>query len=153
MWIPPHQQPAALGTHIPEPHDIQAQRFIVEVAGADEIIAHARVREEVEPGVVGGGLLKLGRAEVGGNRGGDGEAGAEGGKGGDCVVVHPFLVFWHAEDGHDGVEGAEDIDFGEGEEVVGGWRAEDVALVGGFAEEVEDSGGLLGGGTVCSGSG
>lgn len=32
--------------------------------------------------------------------------------------------------------------------MVGGWGAEDVALVGSFAEEVEEGGGLVGGGTV-----
>lgn len=58
------------------------------------------------------------------------------------------MVFGHAEGGHDGGEGAEDVHFGEGEEVVGGWGAEDVALVGSFAEEVEEGGGLVGGGTV-----
>ncbi|GMF69902.1 unnamed protein product [Aspergillus oryzae] len=131
-----------------EPHDIHAELLVVEVAGADEIVAHARVREEVEPGMVGDGLLEFGRAESEGDGGGGGEAGTEEGEGGDCVVVHPFVVFGHAEGGHDGGEGAEDVHFGEGEEVVGGWGAEDVALVGSFAEEVEEGGGLVGGGTV-----
>lgn len=53
--------------------------------------------------------------------------------------MHPFGVRGHTHGGHDGAERAENVDFAEGEKVVGGWAAEDVAPVGGFAEAVEEA--------------
>lgn len=88
--------------------------------------------------------LEGGGAEVFGEVGGFDESRVRGGEGGEGVVVHPVRAGVHAEDGNVLDEGAEDVDFAEGEEVVGCWAAEHVALVCGFAEAMEEVEGFVG---------
>lgn len=101
------------------------------------------MREEVEPRVMDDAALEGRWAEVEREVGVFDEARGVGGEGGDGVVVEPFGGVFHAEEGDDGVEGAEDVHFAEGEEVVGGRGAEGVAFEGGEAELFEEGGGIV----------